>query len=147
MNKPTWLAEERIKSCDWDVSGGSLVYDISYLHPDFADVTQSYTIESVDWEGRLVYGSEFLFFKKGEAFPSDFGQYPKALKAQLWQVVFAIKRLFFEEVKPDIVLHFIKQPHSVAGRLELYQKQLALPGYLITRNSQEIVYTRQSAAT
>lgn len=29
------LEEARIRYCQWDRTGGSLEYDISYLHPDW----------------------------------------------------------------------------------------------------------------
>ncbi|MBF9239795.1 hypothetical protein I2I05_20545 [Hymenobacter sp. BT683] len=137
--------EERILACDWDVSGGSLEYDISDLHPDFDVLIQSYTVESVDFEGRLVYGSEFLFFKKGRKIPSNLSRYPKAIKAALWQIVFSVKRKFFEEIKPDIVLHFIKQPHSVEERFKLYSKYLNLPNYTIEKSKHEIIYTKTTS--
>ena len=117
-------------------------YDISHLHPDFDILLQSYVVESVDLEGKLVYGSEFLFFKKGSKVPSNLSRYAKTMKAELWKIVFAVKRKFFEEVQPDIVLHFIKQPHSVAERFKLYCRHLTLPNYSIDQGRHEIVYTK-----
>lgn len=97
-------------------------------------------------QGRLVYGSEFLFFKRRQKIPSDLGKYSKDIKAALWQTVFAVKRKFFEEVQPDIVLHFIKQPHSVNRRFKLYSKHLFLPNYAIDKSKHEIIYTKITSA-
>jgi hypothetical protein len=134
------LDEARITDCTFSATGGELRYDISHLHPDWGFLVQSYRIDSVDLTGRYIYTSEFVLFKQGEQVPISFASYPRALKAALWQVIFAVKRRFFEQVKPDIVVHFIKQPNSVAERLHLYQTYLNLPEYFIEATPFDIVY-------
>jgi hypothetical protein len=62
----------------------------------------------------------------------------------LWKIIFAVKRKFFEEVVPDIVVHFIKQPKSVAARFHLYATYLNLPNYIIDTTIQDIVYIATS---
>lgn len=136
------MEEARVLACDWGVNGGQLEYDISYLHPDWDLLIQSYRIDTTDYEGRPIYTSEFLLFKQGEAEPSDFSAYPKERKVELWKVVFAVKRKFFEEIEPALVVHFIKQPISVAHRYRLYSTYLALPNYRIDRTAHDIIYTR-----
>jgi len=139
------LEAGRIVACDWSASGGTLTYDISHLHDDWDVLIQTYTVESQTLDGKLVYGSEFLLFAKGAIIPSSFQKYTKAVKAQLWQVVFAVKKQFFEDIRPDIVTHFIKQPHSIKQRFALYCKWLALPDYEVDRTNYDIVYTRKAS--
>lgn len=140
------LEEEYVVECDWSKDGGSLTYDISYLHKDWDVLIQTYTIDSQDLAGRFIYGSEFLLFAKGAKVPSSFGKYAKELKAKLWEVIFAVKRRFFVEFKPDIVLHFIKQSYSVKQRFELYCKWLNFPDYDIDRTKHDIIYTKTTPA-
>ncbi len=139
------LEEARIIECDWNTSGGTLTYDISHLHDDWDTLTQTYTVESQTLDGKLVYGSEFLLFAKGANVPSSFQRYPKAVKAKLWQLIFVVKKKFFEDVQPDIVTHFIKQPHSIKQRFVLYYKWLALPDYDVDRTNYDIIYTRKTS--
>lgn len=136
------LDETRILSCDWDEAGGSLEYDISYLHPDWRQLTQTYRIYSQTYEGQYIYYSEFRLYKYGEQAAASLRNYPKPLKAMLWQVIFAVKRKFFEEVRPAIVEHFIKQEHSVAQRHRLYAAHLSFPNYDIVCSEHDIVYFR-----
>lgn len=139
------LEAGRIVACDWNASGGTLTYDISHLHDDWDVLTQTYTVESQTLDGKLVYGSEFLLFAKGASIPSSFQKYAKALKTRLWKVIFAVKKKFFEEVQPDIVTHFIKQPHSIKQRFMLYCKWLALADYEVDRTNYDIIYTRKTS--
>lgn len=134
------LDEARITDCTFSAAGGELRYDISHLHPDWGFLVQSYRIDSMDFAGRYIYTSEFLLFKQGEQVPSNFSTYPRPLKVALWQLIFAVKRRFFEQVKPDVVVHFIKQPNSVAQRLRLYETYLNLPDYIIDATTFDIVY-------
>jgi len=145
MNDSIRLDEERILSCSWGKSGGSMECDISDIHEDFGQLTQSYTVESMTTDGKLVYGSEFLLFKKGKAVPEDFSRYPKEIKAKIWMLVFAIKERFFKEVQPDVVEHFIKQPYSVQQRFRLYSRWLRPPGYEIHKTAYTIVYTKKTS--
>ena len=131
--------------CDWSASGGTLTYDISHLHGDWDVLIQTYTVESQTLDGKLMYGSEFVLFAKGASIPSSFQKYAKAVKARLWQIIFAVKKKFFEEVQPDIVTHFIKQPHSIKQRFALYCKWLALPDYEVDRTNYDIIYTRKTS--
>ena len=122
------------------MAGSSLCYDISHRHPDWSFLVQSYRIDTQDFDGRYVYASEFILFKKGEAIPSNFSSYPREAKIALWKVRFAVKRKFFEKVVPDIAGHFIKQPKSVADRFHFYATYLNLPNYIIDTTIQDIVY-------
>ena len=60
------------------------------------------------------------------------------------KIIFAVKRKFFEEVVPDIVVHFIKQPKSVADRFHLYATYLNLHNYIIYSTIQDIVHIATS---
>lgn len=134
------LEDTRIDYCDWSITGDSLRYDISHLHPEWGFLLQTYRIDSQDFDGRYIYTSEFTLFKRGESLPSNFSSYARDLKAALWKTIFAVKRKFFEEVEPAIVVHFIKQPKSVADRFRLYTTYLNLPNYIIDTTTQDIVY-------
>lgn len=136
------LVSERIITCDWTSDGGFLEYDLSYLHPDLGTLIQSYEVYTTDTQGRRIYASDFLLFPRNSAEEKDFGNYPKALKAQLWEIIFLVKRRFFEEIKPDVVTHFIDATHSIERRFALYSRWLFLPDYVITKTRQQIVYTR-----
>lgn len=144
MPEQVILEDARIDFCDWSVAGGSLRYDISHLHPDWGFLVQSYRIDTQDFDGHYIYTSEFILFRQGEAIPSNFSSYPREAKIALWKVIFAVKRKFFEEVMPDIVVHFIKQPKSVADRFQLYATYLNLPNYIIDTTVQDIVYVATS---
>ena len=140
------MEDTRIDFCDWSITGGSLRYDISYLHPDWGFLVQSYRIDTQDFEGRYIYTSEFLLFRRDEALPGNFSSYPREAKIALWKIIFAVKRKFFKEVRPAIVVHFIKQPESVAHRLPLYAAYLNLPDYSIATTRHDIVYIAAPAA-
>ena len=145
MSEPEHIVSERIIECNWGIEGGIVEYDISYLHEEWDILSQSYRIESVTLEGYLVYTSEFLLFKKGEIVPSDFSSYSKKLKKKLWQLIFAVKRKFFDEVRPDVVEHFIKQPYSVEQRYKLYKKWLDPPGYDVEKTKHTIIYIKRTS--
>ncbi|RZK44624.1 MAG: hypothetical protein EOO61_03180, partial [Hymenobacter sp.] len=91
----------------WTADGWQLTYDLSYLHPAWGQLIQTYQVISQDYEGQYIYESSFALYKQGEQVASSFASYPKQLKAVLWQIIFAVKRRFFEQVDPDIVTHFI----------------------------------------
>ena len=138
----TDLEDTRILVNKWGEPEGAFVYDISYLHEDWGRVTQTYDIYTTNDDGEPVYSSEFLLFRKGEDEASDFSSYPRELIIELWKVVFAIKRKFFEEHKPAEVYHLIKQPHTVAERIPVYRRNLNLPEYTVIRSRQTITYVR-----
>lgn len=75
---------------------------------------------------------------------SNFSSYPREAKIELWKIIFAVKRKFFEEVVPDIVVHFIKQLKSVVDRFHLFATYLNLPNYIIDTTIQDIVYVTTS---
>jgi len=130
----------------WTEDGWQLTYDLSYLHPDWGQLIQTYQVISQDYEGQYIYESSFALYKRGERVGSSFASYPKPLKAELWKVIFAVKRRFFEEIEPDIVTHFIKQEHSVEQRYQLYAKYLNLPEYELVRSNHDFTYFRLPAA-
>ncbi|MFD2787226.1 hypothetical protein [Hymenobacter rubripertinctus] len=138
------LDEARIRFCDWDESGGSLEYDISNLHPDWDVLIQAYEVRGVSYEEQLIYTSDFTLFRRGSAVPEDFCTYPAAYKPPLWQVIFAIKQRFLNEVQPAIVEHFIKAPYRVAQRLTLYQKHLDLRAYDVEQTSHTFTFIRRA---
>ena len=137
------LEKARIRYCQWDYAGGSLEYDISYLHPDWDLVIQTYEVRSVTHDGKLVYASDFALYRAGSVIPADFSAYPKLYKQRLWEVIFAVKRKFFEEVRPDAVEHFIKAPYLVEARLALYRAYLSLPDYTIEQTNTTFTYLRR----
>jgi hypothetical protein len=138
------VEEAHILDCNWSEAGGQLEYDLHYLHPDWGLLIQSYEVISQNYEGQLIYGSEFTLHKYQQAADSSFSRYPKPLKAYLWKIIFAVKRKFFEEVKPAVVTHFIKQTHSGIQRYHLYAKHLDLPNYDIELvNPHTFIYLRK----
>jgi hypothetical protein len=147
MQDQVELAQTYLVSCGWTEDGWQLIYDISYLHSDWDQLIQTYKVASQTYEGRLIYESSFTLFKRQEHAPCSLASYPEPLKAELWKVIFAIKRKFFAEVEPEIVVHFIKQEHSVEQRYQLYTKYLALPNYKIEiePSIRTFTYSRQPA--
>ena len=125
------IENDRINWCDWTANGGALEYDVSYLHPELGVLLQEYQISSTTYEGKLIYQSDFYLFGVDNAIPGDFRHLPKEVKDHLWNVLFAIKRKFFEEIKPEIVEHFIGQEHSLPHRFTMYRDKLNLPDYEI----------------
>jgi hypothetical protein len=140
--EPNDLKEEYIVSVDWYNPDVGFVYDINYLHEEWGLLIQTFTIFTSGDDGP-VYSSEFQLFRKGEVLASSFSSYSKELKAELWKVIFAIKRRFFEEVQPAEVEHFIKQPYSAKKRLPIYQTYLNLPTYDIQTTRQTIKYIKK----
>ena len=137
------LDEARIFSCDWSVAGGSLAYDLSHLEADWSRVVQAYEVRSITHEGQFVYNSEFLLFKTSSDIPANFSGYPTVAKRRLWQVIFAIKQRFLDEVRPDVVEHFIKAPYGAAARLALYQRYLNLSDYDVALTPQTFTFIRR----
>lgn len=137
------LDEARILSCNWGLAGGSLVYDLRDIQPDWFRVVQAYEVLSVTYDGKLIYNSEFQLFRQDSAAPTDFSGYPTEAKRQLWQVIFAIKQRFLDEVRPDVVEHFIKTPHGAAARLALYQRHLDLRAYDVDLTAQTFTFSRR----
>ena len=137
------LEASRIRFCDWSKAGGSLEYDISYLHPDWEVVIQTYEVRSVTHDGKLVYASDFTLYLAGSAVPADFSHYPKVDKQRLWSVIFDIKRRFFAEVQPDVVEHFIKAPYRVETRLALYKLHLDLQDYDVVQTKTTFTFLRR----
>lgn len=138
------LDEARIRFCDWDESGSSLEYDISHLHEEWDVVIQTYEVRGISYEEQLIYTSDFTLFRHGSMVPSDFSEYPAAHKRQLWEIIFAIKQRFLDEVRPDIVEHFIKAPYRVAQRLSLYRKHLDLQEYEVEQTSHTFTFIRRT---
>ncbi|MFD2718356.1 hypothetical protein ACFST9_06495 [Hymenobacter monticola] len=138
------LEQSRIQYCDWTEAGGELEYDISHLHPDWGVLIQTYRVASQNYDGQLIYESEFTLYKRGESVACIFADYPKAAKIELWKIIFAVKRKFFDEVEPAIVTHHIKQDHSVDQRYQLYAKYLDLPDYDIVPSHHDFTYFRKS---
>ena len=53
-------------------------------------------------------------------------------KDEIWDEVFALKKAYFDLIRPDIVEHIIKRPLNFQRRYELYKEKLLLPDYDIT---------------
>ena len=125
------LEAENIITNDWTADGGCLEYDISGLHPTLGVLLQEYQINSTTYEGKRIYQSDFYLFGPDEEVPGNFWHLPQEVKSNLWGVIFAVKRKFFEYIEPEIVEHFISQEHSLDQRYRRYCSQLAVPGYLV----------------
>lgn len=137
--------EKLIQACHWRLVDDAiqLEYNIHHIHAEWGVLIQSYSVLYLNHEGQAVYGSDFTLHRHQQAQDSDFSGYSKPLKAELWKIIFAIKRRFFEEFKPNVVLHFIDQAHSVDQRYLRYSKYLALPNYTIIREGKHVfVYVR-----
>ena len=104
---------------------------------------QEYRISSMNYEGKRIYQSDFSLFAADSVEPGNFSYLPQEVKTGLWNVVFAVKRKFFDEYKPDIVEHFIDEVHSIEQRFELYKRQLMLPDYDIEINKIKHTITYQ----
>lgn len=141
------IESDRIITCDWSQDGGAFEYDLSYLHPDLGVLVQEYRISSMTYEGKQIYQSDFSLFAAGSVEPGNFSYLPKEIKKKLWDVIFAVKRRFFNECKPDIVEHFIDEAHSIEQRFELYKKQLAPPEYDIEIEKTKHTITYQKKKT
>ncbi|MGI4735576.1 MAG: hypothetical protein ACRYG7_10395 [Janthinobacterium lividum] len=106
-------------------------------------VIQTYEVRSVTHDGKLVYASDFTLYRAGSVVPAAFCAYSKLYKQRLWEVIFAIKRKFFEDVRLDVVEHFIKSPYRVEARLALYKAYLNLPEYVIEQTSTTFTFLRR----
>ncbi len=141
------IEDDRIITCDWSEDGGALEYDISYLHADLGVLVQEYRISSLTYEGKQIYQSDFSLFAVESVEPGNFSYLPQKIKNDLWDIVFAIKRKFFDEYKPDIVKHFIDEAHSIRQRFELYKRRLAPQGYNIEIEKTKHTITYQKTKT
>ena len=101
-------------------------------------------MRGISYDEQLIYTSDFTLFRHGSVVPADFSEYPAAHKRPLWEVIFAIKQRFLDEVRPDIVEHFIKAPYRVAQRLALYQKRLDLQDYDVEQTSHTFTFIRRA---
>ncbi|MGI4872014.1 MAG: hypothetical protein ACRYFX_12655 [Janthinobacterium lividum] len=128
--------------CDCDRHGGYIEYSIRHLHPDWDVLTQTCEIRSMTDEGRFIYHSDFQLFPVGSSIPASFGHYAPALKEQLWQAIFRVKRYYLSTYEPDVVQHLIKQPYSAAQRYHFYRRHLNLPEYAISHDRHNIWYIR-----
>ena len=143
------LENDRILTNDWTESGGIIEYDISNLHPELGVLLQEYQINSTTYEGKRIFQSDFYLFGPSGAIPATFKHLPRGVKNRLWEVLFAVKRKFFEEIKPEIVEHFISQEYSIDERYRRYCQQLALPDYTIDieKIKRTIVYQKKTTPT
>lgn len=141
------LSDPHCLRCDCDRHGGYIEYSIRHLHPDWDVLTQTYEIRSMTDDGRFIYHSDFQLFPIGSGIPASFAHYTPAVKAQLWQAIFRVKRYYLVAYEPDIVQHLIKQPYSVLRRYHFYQQHLSLPEYAISHDHFNIWYTRLAEAT
>lgn len=143
------IENDRIIVCDWSEAGGVFEYDLSYLHPDLGVLVQEYRINSMNYEGKRIYQSDFSLFAAESVEPGNFSYLPQGIKDGIWDIVFAVKRKFFDEYKPDIVEHFIDEAHSIKQRFELYKKRLAPPDYdiEIEKTRHTIMYQRKKTPT
>lgn len=143
------IESDRINWCDWTNDGGALEYDLSYLHPELGILLQEYQVSSTTYEGKRIYQSDFYLFGVDSSVPGDFQHLPPQIKNELWKVVFAIKRRFFDEIKPEIVEHFIDQEYSIEKRYKTYCNRLNLPDYEtdIDKIRRTIVYQKKETLT
>ena len=143
------IENDRVNWCDWTSDGGALEYDLSYLHPELGILLQEYQVSSTTYEEKRIYQSDFYLFGVDSSVPGDFRHLPPQIKNELWEVVFAIKRRFFEEVKPEIVEHFIDQEYSIEKRYKAYCNRLNLPDYEIDIDKirRTIVYQKKETLT
>lgn len=125
-----------------DINRGYIEYDISFIHPDFGVAIQEYSIETQTSDGQNIYNSNFTLFKKNEVIPTDLSNYPKHYKIMVWESIFQMKWHYFSKYKPAIVQHFIKHPHNIDKRFELYKKHLNVPGYEIYKDKYSIWYKK-----
>jgi hypothetical protein len=143
------IENDRINWCDWTNDGGALEYDLSYLHPELGILLQEYQVSSTTYEGKRIYQSDFYLFGVDSSVPGDFRHLLPQIKDELWEVIFAIKRRFFEEIKPEIVEHFIDQEYSIEKRYKTYCNRLNLPDYEIDIDKirRTIVYQKKETLT
>jgi hypothetical protein len=143
---PEMLESDRIVTSDWTDDGGILEYDISDLHPELGGLLQEYRINTTTYEGKRIYQSDFSLFGPDSVVPGSFGHLPEAVKGRLWEIIFAVKRKFFEEIKPEIVEHFISHEYSIEHRYQRYCQQLALPDYGVDvdKTKRTIVYQKKT---
>ncbi|RZK29588.1 MAG: hypothetical protein EOO61_20480 [Hymenobacter sp.] len=143
------IENDRIITCDWNEAGGIFEYDLSYLHSDLGVLVQEYRVSSMTYEGKRIYQSDFSLFAAGSVVPGNFSYLPKEIKNNILAVVFAVKRKFFDEYKPDIVEHFIDEAYSIEQRFELYKKLLVLPEYdiEIEKTKHTITYQKKKTPT
>lgn len=143
------IENDKINWCDWTDNGGMLEYNLSYLHPELGVLLQEYQVSSTNYEGKRIYQSDFYLFSINSSVPGDFRHLPTEIKKQLWEIIFAIKRKFFEEIKPEIVEHFIDQEYSIEYRYKIYCNKLNLLDYEIDIDKirRTITYQKKKAPT
>ncbi|RZL14196.1 MAG: hypothetical protein EOO62_06095 [Hymenobacter sp.] len=143
------IEDDRINWCDWTADGGALEYDLNYLHPELGVLLQEYQVNPTTYEGKLIYQSDFYLFEVNALIPGDFQKLPRLIKSEPWEIIFAVKRKFFEEIKPEIVEHFIGREHSLEQRFALYCDKLNLPDYEIDiyKIRRTIIYQKRETPT
>ena len=108
--------------------------DITHLHPLLGKIVQEFNLDEdatySDIDGKKLFVSAFQLFGKGETIAGDFSkQLNRQVKDKIWEELFALKSIFFEIEKPDVVVHFVKHPFNFERRYERYKNGLLLPDY------------------
>ena len=130
----------RVCDCNW--YNGYIEYDISHINPEWDYLVQLYEIRSMV-DGKNVHHSDFQLFIKGQEAPVSLAKYPRAQKKALWEVIFKVKRYYFDTYKPDVVQHTIKQDFSVSKRYDIYKNNLYFPEYEVKHDKWNIWYIRK----
>jgi len=122
----------------------SVKHSISYINPKLDYVLQRYIQIGVNTTLNVpVIESSFSIFNKELEEPISIKDYHYEVKRKVSDIVFTLKRTYFETYQPEIVEHFIKQEHDFEKVKSVFVRKLNLSNYKIESLSNLIVYIRE----
>jgi hypothetical protein len=124
-----------------------LLSNLSAIHPSLGNLVQYFTRNDEDYEhlldGRIYWESTFQLLIPDGTATMNARDLPRPEKDKIWDEVFRLKKLFFQEKKPDVVIHRVKHGIPLEKRIERYREQLILPDYDIFTHSRIISLERK----
>ena len=122
----------------------SVKHSISYINPKLDYVLQRYIQIGVNTSlNAPVIESSFSIFKKELEEPISIKDYPYEVKRKVSDIVFTLKKTYFETYQPEVVEHFIKQEHDFEKVKSIFERKLNLSNYNIESLNNLIVYIRK----
>ena len=115
--------------------GTALTSNLGYIHPSLGNLVQYFVRDDENYEhlmdGRIYWESIFQLLVPDGAATMSARELSKPEKERIWEEIFRLKRMFFQEVNPDVVIHRVKYGIPIEARLARYRQQLDLPDYYI----------------
>jgi hypothetical protein len=124
-----------------------LLSNLSAIHPSLGNLVQYFTRNDEDYEhlldGRIYWESTFQLLIPDGTATMNARDLPRPEKDRVWQEVFRLKKLFFQEKNPDVVIHRVKHGIPLEARIARYREHLTLPDYDMLTHGRTISLERK----